>query len=232
MCGALSLPAPQAVAVRGHPGLFTIVVSPDHVRGDRKALEILDVQPPITMSRCQLVESVSPHPTLEKFPGSLKAVSDSHRFRDLSRPRRVTQSARSSASRRTGHHALSLSRRRNGDAPEHPSRQIEVGRLGSTLPSVSAPGPNLRTIIDVSLSWLALLVGVYAAAVEPVRTHDDVQIAIGVEAILLAVIGLLWGGHRRNLGIALMVLGVATPAMAYARAPLYWYEVGFNTEAF
>ena len=43
-CGALRFAAAQPRVVRGHPGLFAIVVPPDHVRGDGEALEILGPQ--------------------------------------------------------------------------------------------------------------------------------------------------------------------------------------------
>jgi hypothetical protein len=89
-----------------------------------------------------------------------------------------------------------------------------------------------RAAIDVTLSWIALGYGVYAAAIEPVRQHDDVQIAIGIEATVLAVLGLLWGGYRRNLGLALIVLGLVAPAIGYATAPLYWDDVELFSDAF
>ena len=59
-CGALRFAAAQPRVVSGRPGLFAIVVFPDHVRGDRKALEIFDLQPRFPMRLRQLFERVSP----------------------------------------------------------------------------------------------------------------------------------------------------------------------------
>jgi hypothetical protein len=61
-----------------HPGLFGRVVSPDHVRGKREALEILDVQLPITLSRRKLIERLMPRPTRESASGSLFSIRDRH----------------------------------------------------------------------------------------------------------------------------------------------------------
>jgi hypothetical protein len=60
------------------PGLFGSVVSPDHVRGKREALEILDVQLPITLSCRKLIERLVPRPTREGSSGSLSSISDRH----------------------------------------------------------------------------------------------------------------------------------------------------------
>ena len=79
-CGALRFAAAQPRVVGGDPGLFASVVSPDHVRGNRKALEILDVQLPLTMSRRQLGERITPHPTLERAAGSLFSIGHGHRL--------------------------------------------------------------------------------------------------------------------------------------------------------
>ena len=63
-----------------HPGVFAIVVSPDHVSGNREALEILGVQLPLAMSRRQLGERVTPDATLERAAGSLGSIGHGHRF--------------------------------------------------------------------------------------------------------------------------------------------------------
>jgi hypothetical protein len=65
--------------VGGDPRLFASVVSPDHVRDNRKALEILDIQLPLSMSRRPVLERVTPHPTRERAPGSLFSISDGKR---------------------------------------------------------------------------------------------------------------------------------------------------------
>ena len=43
-CGAFGFAAAQPRLVCGHPGVFAIVVLPDHVGGNREALEILGLQ--------------------------------------------------------------------------------------------------------------------------------------------------------------------------------------------
>jgi hypothetical protein len=59
-CRALRLASPQPLTVRRRPRIIALVVSPDHVRGNSKALEILDVQPAGAMSCRQLCERVTP----------------------------------------------------------------------------------------------------------------------------------------------------------------------------
>jgi len=86
---------------------------------------------------------------------------------------------------------------------------------------------RLRTVLDVVLNWAMLAYGVFAAAVEPVWHHDEMQIAVGAETIVLAVVGFLWAGQRRALGIALIVAGVAAPFVVFGTAPLYWGDVEF-----
>jgi hypothetical protein len=85
-CGALRLAAAQPRVVRGDPGPFASVVSPDHVCGNRKALEILDVQLPLTMSRRQLVERVTPHTTLERAASLRYSVGHGHPRHDMPCP--------------------------------------------------------------------------------------------------------------------------------------------------
>jgi hypothetical protein len=62
------------------PGVVASVVPSDHVCGDREALEILDAQLPLTMSRRQLVESITPQPTPERTAGSLRSIGHRHRL--------------------------------------------------------------------------------------------------------------------------------------------------------
>jgi hypothetical protein len=81
----------QPPVVGGDPGLFARVGSPDHVCGSREALEILDLHLPLAMSLRQLVEGVTPHPTLERAAGSLISRSARARIgvRRIERLRRV-----------------------------------------------------------------------------------------------------------------------------------------------
>jgi hypothetical protein len=65
------------------PGLFARAVSPDHVRGNREPLEILDLQLPLTMNRPQVVERLSPHPMFERAATSLFSIGDRHRRHDM-----------------------------------------------------------------------------------------------------------------------------------------------------
>jgi hypothetical protein len=79
-CAALRVAAAQPRVVGGHPGLFASVVSPDHVRGNRKALEIRYLQLSLSMSGRQVVERVAPFPTRERAASSLASISDGHEF--------------------------------------------------------------------------------------------------------------------------------------------------------
>jgi len=85
------------------------------------------------------------------------------------------------------------------------------------------------------LGWISFGYGLYATAVEPTLTHDDAQIAVGAEAVLLAVLSFLWARQRRSLGWALVLSGLAAPVAMYATAPLYWDPRDvtlFDSEAF
>src|SRR5690349_1077161 len=79
-----------------------------------------------------------------------------------------------------------------------------------------------RATLDAVLGWLSFGYGIFATAVEPTLEHSDVQIAVGVEAVLLAVLGFLSARNRRSLGIALILAGVLAPVAMYGTAPLYW----------
>jgi hypothetical protein len=68
--------------VGGDPDLLAGVVASDHVRGNRKALEILGPQPALPLSRRQLGERVTPHPPLKRTAGSLSSIGHSHRRHD------------------------------------------------------------------------------------------------------------------------------------------------------
>jgi hypothetical protein len=87
-CRAPGVAAAQPGVVGTDPRLFASVVSPDHVGGKGKALEILSVQLPLAMSPRQLGECVTPHPTLERAGCSLFSVGHSHPLHDM--PRRAT----------------------------------------------------------------------------------------------------------------------------------------------
>lgn len=93
----------------------------------------------------------------------------------------------------------------------------------------------LRPVLDFVFGWVSFGYGLYATAVEPTLTHDDTQIAVGAEAVLLAVLSFLWARQRRSLGIALVLSGLAAPVAMYATAPLYWNPRDvtlFDSEAF
>jgi hypothetical protein len=92
---------------------------------------------------------------------------------------------------------------------------------------------SARAVLGAVLSWVTLAYGLFATAVEPVLHHDEVQIAVGGEVVVLALVSLLWSGHRRSLGWGLVVAGVAAPVAMYSTASLYWDDTAlFTSEAF
>ena len=100
---------------------------------------------------------------------------------------------------------------------------------------VSDVARTYRSVLDGLLGWISFGYGLYATAVEPTLTHDDTQIAVGAEAVLLAVLSFLWARQRRSLGVALVISGLAAPVAMYATAPLYWDPRDvtlFDSEAF
>jgi len=100
---------------------------------------------------------------------------------------------------------------------------------------VSDVARSYRSLLDGIFGWVAFGYGLYATAVEPTLTHDDAQIAVGAEAVLLAVLSFLWARQRRSLGWALVLSGLAAPVAMYATAPLYWDPRDvtlFDSEAF
>ena len=76
---ALSFAAARPQLVGGDPGLVASLVPSEHVSGNRQTLEILSVQLPLATSRRQLVESVTPHPTLERAAGPVRSIGHGHR---------------------------------------------------------------------------------------------------------------------------------------------------------
>jgi hypothetical protein len=88
-------------------------------------------------------------------------------------------------------------------------------------------------VLGAAADWITLGYGLYAAAVQPVLDHDDVQIAVGGEIVVLALAGFVFSGHRPSLGWALIVTGLAVPATLYSTASLYWDDTTpFASEAF
>ncbi len=87
---------------------------------------------------------------------------------------------------------------------------------------MSAANAEARALLNTGLHWLSLAYGMFATAIEPAITHEELGIASGIEAILLAVIGLLWAGARRQLGAALLLVGATAPAMMLGTASLFW----------
>jgi rhodanese-related sulfurtransferase len=85
LCRALGVASTQPLVMGGHPGLLARVIAPDHVRGNRKALQILGPQPAHPLSRRQLGERVTPHPPLKRTAGSLSSIGHGHRRHDTPR---------------------------------------------------------------------------------------------------------------------------------------------------
>jgi hypothetical protein len=85
VCRPLGVASTQPLVVGGDPGLLASVVGPDHVGGNRKALEILGPQPAFPMSRRQLGERVTPHPPLKRTAGSRVSIGDGHRLHEMPR---------------------------------------------------------------------------------------------------------------------------------------------------
>ena len=98
---------------------------------------------------------------------------------------------------------------------------------------VSPASKTVRAWLDAILSWASLGYGIYTAAITSVTEDDDVQIAVGVAAILVALATFLWAGNPRSLGGALILVGLAAPVIGYSTATLFWYDVQpFVSEAF
>jgi hypothetical protein len=104
-----------------------------------------------------------------------------------------------------------------------------LGRMAAVSTGIT----QLRIVLDVALSWATLAYGGFTVAMVSVWRRDEVEIALGGQLIVLALLGFLWGGHRRALGAALLLVGLAAPVLALATAPLYWYgPVAPGGEAF
>ena len=59
------------------------------------------------------------------------------------------------------------------------------------------------------------------------------QIAVGGEIVVLAVVGFVFAGQRASLGWALVATGVFVPVALYSTAGLYWDDTApFTSEAF
>ena len=86
---------------------------------------------------------------------------------------------------------------------------------------------------DQGLSWLALLYGVYCAAYEATASHDELQIAFGIEMVIVALLDFVWLRAPASLGAGLIVTGIAAPVTFVGVAPLYWHTFHmFRGEAF
>jgi hypothetical protein len=81
---------------------------------------------------------------------------------------------------------------------------------------------RLRTAVNATLLWVSLLYGLIATAVEPAWSHDEMQIVLGAETVVLALVGFLWAGRRRPLGAALILTGTVAPLSMLGAATIYW----------
>ncbi len=90
---------PDGSSVRHRPSVFAILVSPDHVRRNRKALEILGPNSPRDEPPT-VGERVTPQPTLGRAETSLLSIGHSHRPHDIAGSSAASSSsaARESAS--------------------------------------------------------------------------------------------------------------------------------------
>ena len=82
LCRPLGVASTQPLVVGGEPGLLARVVAPDHVGGNRQALQILGPQPALPTRRRQLGEGVTPHPPLKRTAGSRCSIGHGHRRHD------------------------------------------------------------------------------------------------------------------------------------------------------
>lgn len=86
---------------------------------------------------------------------------------------------------------------------------------------------------DQALTWMSLIYGIYCAAYDAVHSRDELQIALGVELILVSLLDFMWARARRSLGLGLMVAGLSAPLIGFGSAPLFWYQVQvFSGQAF
>lgn len=86
---------------------------------------------------------------------------------------------------------------------------------------------------DLGLTWLSLGYGIFCAAIYANHIHDELEIAFGVEMIIISLLDFMWARERRSLGIGLIVTGVASPVMGIGSAPLFWRDAQlFSGEGF
>ncbi len=85
-------------------------------------------------------------------------------------------------------------------------------------------GIDGRRAFDLALSWLSLAYGLYCAAYDAAASHDELQIAFGIEAMLLALLDFVWAREPRSLGWALIAAGLSAPVIGIGSAPLFWHE--------
>lgn len=78
---------------------------------------------------------------------------------------------------------------------------------------------------DLAFTWLSLAYGLYCAAYDAAASRDELQIAFGIEAIVLSLLDFLWARERRALGMALIAAGVSAPVIGLGSAPLFWHSV-------
>ena len=120
-------------------------------------------------------------------------------------------------------------------AAEPPSPEPSGSDRGGLDPSGSEPsgpdragphrtGPHRRWL-DLALSWGSLLYGIYCAAYDAAHTRDELQIAFGIEAMVIALLDFLWARAPRSLGLGLIVAGLSAPVIGLGSAPLFWHDV-------
>jgi hypothetical protein len=78
---------------------------------------------------------------------------------------------------------------------------------------------------DLAFTWLSLAYGLYCAAYDAAASRDELQIAFGIEAIVLSLLDFLWAREQRSLGLALIAAGLSAPVIGIGSAPLFWHEV-------
>jgi len=84
------------------------------------------------------------------------------------------------------------------------------------------PKPARR--FDQALTWASLGYGIFCAAFYATHTRDELEIAFGVEMILISLLDFMWARARQSLGIGLIVAGVSAPVIGIGSAPLFWHD--------
>lgn len=77
---------------------------------------------------------------------------------------------------------------------------------------------------DLGLSWLSLGYGIFCAAIYATYTRDELEIAFGVEMIIISLLDFMWARERRSLGWGLVLAGVSAPLIGIGSAPLFWHD--------